>query len=619
MHHLFLSILVSACLFTGAAYASGTDSDLEVIIKRAKDLGLAMAPSWLALLHYKEEVLSGYFQSQADDDAFFFAKNGKTEPDAELEAGLMAFMKPAKEKHAQCLFPARWHWLKQQLAIPSGKYDVTCPKLESWLQRTSADELTLVFPSMFLNNPGSMFGHTFLRFDNSQQPVLLSYTLNYAAKADPSDSFLSYAYKGLTGGYDGVFATRAYYETVQLYSDIENRDIWEYQLDYSPEEIMQILRHVWEITNIKFDYFFLKENCSYRLLAILDAVKPEARLSAIEKFPVYAIPVDTVRALDDENLILSKKFRASLATQIDQNARSLSDDFEQIAVALADKTIMLDEMKQKIADEQQRASVLEQTYTILQFREKGNTPEADQILSARSMLPETRKIPYVSESQENGHSSVQVTLGIGENRDNRNLMMGWRPSFHSLLDDPTGYVRGAEIIALDTQLSWLKQQEKLQLEKLRFFNIVSLSPKKDWNKPMSWKINIALERTPLNKTATTLAFITSAGIGVSKQWSDIIFYALADFEINTSKHYDKGHSLLFGWSGGLVYPFQLGQLKLEFEDVGSFAGTDIERATSLAAVNFNISREFSVQFGYELVEYEFFEVDKWGGQVNLYF
>lgn len=280
-----------------------TPDTLEKYQQQASIKQLASKPTWLALLHYKQEVLSGDFLSQSDDSAFFLSERGKTDPKAELLANLNAFLSPPQDKHPQCLFPARWHWLKQQLAIEDNAYDVICPKLNSWLQRAASDQLTLVFPAMFLNNPGSMFGHTFLRFDNSQKSTLLSYALNYAAKVDPADGFLSYAYNGLFGGYHGVFATRPYYETVQLYSDTENRDIWEYQLDYSIDEITQLLRHVWEVTDIKFDYYFLNENCSYRLLSLLDAVKPEAKLSSIKNFPVYAIPVDTVRVLDDAGLI----------------------------------------------------------------------------------------------------------------------------------------------------------------------------------------------------------------------------------------------------------------------------------------------------------------------------
>ena len=60
---------------------------------------------------------------------------------------------------------------------------------------------------------------------------------------------------------------------------MESRDIWEYKLDLSQGQIDEFVRHIWELDKIRFDYFFVDENCSYRLLTILDAVNPEWNLS----------------------------------------------------------------------------------------------------------------------------------------------------------------------------------------------------------------------------------------------------------------------------------------------------------------------------------------------------
>ena len=615
MHYLFLIFSLLLPIFSFPAFAS----DVDKTIVEANRLELATTPTWLALLHYKKEAISRIVQSQVDGEQFFLSKTGKTDPKAELEADLRAFMRAPELNHAQCRFPARWFWLKQQLSITPSQYDVVCPKLEQWLEKTSADKLTLVFPAMYLNNPGSMFGHTFIRFDNTDKPILLSYTLNYAAKVDSGDGFMAYSYKGLSGGYNGVFGIRPYYETVQTYSNLENRDIWEYGLDYSQEEITQLRRHVWEVMDVQFDYFFLNENCAYRLLSLLDAVKAEAQLSSEDAFPVYAIPVDTVRALENKSLILSRKFRASLATQIEQNSQFLTSSLNETAIALADKNISFNEFKEHISDKEQQASVLNQTYALLQFREQDDSELATQLLSTLSTLPKSPKQDYSGIEPEKGHDSVLAAIGAGEVRDKRNIRFQIRGSFHSLLDDPTGYLAGAEITSFDTELDWLTEDEKLQLEKFTFFKIAALAPIKRWQKPISWRFNISVDRTPINTTDTTLAFITSGSAGGSVKLAEVIYFALADVEINASKRYAKGYSSLLGWSGGLVYAFGFGQLKLEYQSSDSFAGADIERVRKSAAVNFNFSRELAVQFGYEEEGFRLFEVDEWGVKVNYYF
>jgi len=615
MHYLFLIL----SFLTGMVSSSVFASEAEYMLEEAKKQQLATSPTWLALLHYKKEPLSGVIRSQADDDAFFLSGSGMTDPSAELEAAIAAFITPAASNHAQCRFPARWFWLKTQLGIALAEYDVSCPKLQGWLDRAAADKLTLVFPAMYLNNPGSMFGHTFIRFDNSKNPILLSYTLNYAAKVTPGDGFLAYAYNGLSGGYNGVFGIRSYYQTVQTYSDIENRDIWEYQLDYTQEEITQLLRHVWEVTDMRFDYYFLNENCSYRLLSLLDAVKPQANLSSTESFPVYAIPVDTIRALDEKDLILARRFRPSLATQIERGSLILSSGENETAIALASNDITFKEFKNNVADKQQRALVLDQTYNLLQFRDQAESKLASQILSERSTLPKSPKQVYTAIRPETGHASVLASIGLGEVRDKKNIRLQLRPAFHGLLDDPTGYVEGAEISALDTRLNWLTQKDELQIEKITFVNVTALVPVKSWQKTLSWRLSVGLDRTPLNLTRTTLAFLTSGSVGVSAKLADLIFFALADVEVNASKRYTKGYSTLFGWSSGVMYPFGFGQLKLEYQDVGSFGGAEIDRVTSSIDVNFNISRGMSLRVGYEAVDYGGFNADEWGVGVNFYF
>src|SRR6185503_11289882 len=101
--------------------------------------------------------------------------------------------------------------------------------------------------------------------------------------------------KGLTGGFPGRFYVMPYYVKVQEYSNIESRDLWEYQLALSPEQVRRLVMHAWETRSTHFDYFFFTRNCSYYLLTLLEAAAPELHL--IDQFPGHVIPSDTVRAV----------------------------------------------------------------------------------------------------------------------------------------------------------------------------------------------------------------------------------------------------------------------------------------------------------------------------------
>ena len=119
----------------------------------------------------------------------------------------------------------------------------------------------MVFPSAFVNSPASAFGHTLLRIDGPNQTEkdrLLAYTASYAAVTGGED-VVSYALRGIFGGFAGVYTVFPYYQTVKKYSDLEHRDIWEYELKVTPEETEFIAMHLWELKGVFYRYFYLRQ------------------------------------------------------------------------------------------------------------------------------------------------------------------------------------------------------------------------------------------------------------------------------------------------------------------------------------------------------------------------
>jgi hypothetical protein len=601
-------------LFCSSAHAELADD----YIQQARLAQLGQHPAWLALLHYKKEAFTGRLISQADDDAFFRSSQGKTDPEAELETDIKAFLMPSGPGHSQCLLPARWHWLKQQLGL-SSQYDVPCPKLKAWMDNVSTDRLTLVFPSMFLNNPGSAFGHTFLRFDGPDS-IMLSQTINYAALYNPEDNFFTYAYNGLFGGYQGIFVTRQYFETVQIYSNIENRDIWEYQLDYSPDEIRQLARHTWEVTDIHFDYYFFRENCSYRLLGMLDAVKPEGNLTTGDAFPLYAIPVDTVRALDEKQLILNKQYRPSLASELQAGFKHLQAGESDRVIRLADGELSVAELEAQVTSESRRVEIYELAYVWLQFRGQADSKVAENILDARSRLSIRAKVNIDEPAPpENGHESARFAVGGGEQNSESYMDFAIRPAFQDLVDSPLGYVEGSEINVLDTRLRWFPDENKVRLESLRFFNIVSLTPVRDWYVTPSWQLDIRLDRTRLNEKTSDLAFVTRGGGGYSVRWANTTVFAMALLEANVSGDYEDDYSLLAGAQLGASILLGFGQALFLVESDNPVAGFELDRDSVSAELQYNLATNTALRLGYKKIRYDDFDDEDWFVRLQQYF
>ncbi len=625
----FLLVLTFLATLSVCHAKAPDEVTVEFAQQMAEALQLAEHETWYALLHYKRETALRRFVSQVDDDRFFLHKDGRTDAHAELLANIHAFFRGPESRHAQCLFPARWWWLKQQLNL-ADEADVRCPQFEAYMTRVSSDKLFLVFPTMYLNNPGSTFGHTFLRFDADNEPVLLSNTLNYAASVDKSDDIVSYVGKGVFGGYQGVFRIKKYYETVQEYSNIENRDIWEYQLDFSREEIMQLVRHVWEVKGIDFDYYFFRENCSYRLLALLETIRPRMNLTTQNNFLYNAIPVDTVRALDDANLIRSHKFRASLATEIDdyfltEEGTDVSSMIKELlSEEVAPDAEAIRQRLDTLTLETKKRDVLKQSYNILQFYGQSASLKAQQILlliSELSMVSAVDNIPVQSSSKvspEKGHNSVRVAAGYGKQNNRQYLDLKLRPAFHDLLDAPQGYINGAAINVFDIHLKWF-EDNNLRLESLHFFNVTSLSPVSRWQTPTSWLLDIRLDRTQINKTRSVRNFITQGGAGLSFRQHEFTPFVLLMGEWNVSSSYRKGYSLLLGVQAGLHFNFKSNQLMLSYTKDAAVAGFDLDRNTSRLQWQYNFQVNHAVRLLYKHIAYDFFNDEDWSLSYQYYF
>ncbi len=616
MRYLWLLFVIYSAFYVSWLRAA----DIDDLITQSQKLELAKEPVWLALLHYKKETLFRQTLSQVDDEDFFLASEGKIRPQLELEADIRAFFAASGPGHAQCLFPARWFWLKKQLDLSVSQYDVPCPTFEAWMKKIESDTLTLIFPAMYLNNPGSAFGHTFLRFDNKNS-ALLSYTLNYAAEHDPEDSFPVFAYKGIFGGYSGVFASRQYYKTLESYTNIENRDIWEYRLNYSPEEIRQLVRHIWEVMGIQFDYFFFRENCSYRLLALLDTIRPDSQLTTGNAFSLYALPVDTVRALDEAGMIVDKQYRPSLASQLKNGFESLDSEQKKTIIEITQAETPLQELMQQVEDEQQRITVLDQAYTWLQFRGEAKSARAEEILVYRSQLPakEEKKQPALPPAPEDGHKSARITIGAGKRQQQSFVDFVLRPGFHDLVDSPLGYVKGAEINVMDTQFRWFPDNDVLRLESLRFLNIISLSPLTRWYKSISWQLDLRLDRVQFTAENADMVFVTRGGAGFSKKMFSSNVFAMAMFEAGASDKYEKGYSTLAGVQIGASILFTGGQVLMTAESDNAFSGFELDKDIVATELQFNLAGNTALRFIYKKTRYDDFDDTDWSLRLQRYF
>lgn len=547
---------------------------IERLQRLARERHLADTPMWHALLHYQRHPLTRQLRSLADDPGFFLAQQGRTDPQAELDATIAAFFdaepRHALDQTAACRFIARERWLRQELGAAPGLWpQARCERFAQWRAGLRADRVSLIFPSAYLNSPASMYGHTFLRLDGPQgdgaSSPMLSYAINYAANGDQNEG-LAFAFKGLVGLYPGQFTNAPYYLRIREYNDLENRDIWEYELNLDPGEIERLLAHTWELGPTRFDYFFFDENCSYHLLALLDAARPGWNL--VGDFTWWAIPVDTIRAvMRTPGMLKAVRYRPANSTELRERAHRLGPENARLARDIADGTQTVEALQAANLTPAQQALALETAERLVAYdavREGWSEPQAQArrmpLLRARATLPagEAVTVPTPKDDPTTGHATARVDVMAGRRAGSDWYTFSVRPAYHDLLDPPAGYQRGAAIQFFQAVLSRSAHGD-VQLERFTPVDISSLSPHEPLLRARSWRVGMHLRRDPFGAADEHRRMGAEVRGGPGWAWllegvGDLMPYAFVDNHLQWDRRRaDQPWALGSGLAAGLLW------------------------------------------------------------------
>ncbi|OIN50474.1 Lnb N-terminal periplasmic domain-containing protein [Pseudomonas costantinii] len=549
---------------------------------------LANDPFWLSLGHYEAGKLKGW-RSYVSDKKFFLAPDGAHHPDAELKATVEALYAPASlgEQHAQCVYPARTRWLKDQLHLTDVPA-VDCKEFKQWFKDVAPHSAVLIFPAAYLNSPSSMFGHTLLRIDQadvqSNNTALLSYAINFGAYIEGSDNSILYAWKGLMGGYPGLFALVPYQEKLSEYRSLENRDLWEYRLNLTQAETERMVEHVWELKQIQFDYFFFDENCSYRLLELLQVARPSLRLT--EQFPLTAIPTDTVKAVKDAGLVEKIDYRPSRERELLERAKPLDGDEQQWVLKISDDAKQLQAPAFKAIAKDRQALIIDAAYRLGRYRANGLERDTERSQRSFELLRAINQNPAPDLKverpglPENGHESRTWQAGVGTRGSKTFGEYGLRMAYHDLNDNAEGFPLGAQIEILQMKLRQYEGNH-WQLQQLDLATIRSLTPRNALLQPWSWQVTGGLERVPGKHDDETLVAHVNGGAGGTWQLSDdMLGFALGTVRVEHNNDFNEAISPAAGFNTGVLWKNPLGNLSLEAKG-DFFTNGEVRRSISL--------------------------------------
>jgi len=495
-------------------------------------------PQWLHLGQYQKNIW-GRFSSSVVSEKFFLSPQGKNDPAQELLATLEALTENTRRVSSRdgrfsdpvaCVFPARKLWLERKSGrlLPSP----VCERFARFQELLQAQALTYVFSSYYLNNPASAFGHTFLRMNQApsardgEHYELSDYGVSYAAVPVSQNPFV-YSFLGVTGLMPGAFDITPYYYKVREYNDFESRDLWEYDLNLTPAEVEMAVAAVWELLDVGVHYNYFSENCSYRILSILEIARPDLDLTGQQKSQV--LPADTVQSLYRvPGLVRRVRYRPSVRASFQARYQELSVEGQKRLRGFA-REESLTELTEQLSPEEKRRNLdaamdyLDARYPKEILRKEGKYFFKKEVLVARAEAGGTSsflQVPTPSgESPHGAHGSRRWGLGGRRWEGDSLWLLDMRLALHDLLDPSDGYPATAQITMGYLGVSWAEKTREWALDKLILYDVISLAPVDDFNQRASWRLKFSLERGFENECTGLCRWTElSGGSGVTGIW-----------------------------------------------------------------------------------------------------
>jgi hypothetical protein len=317
----------------------------------------------------------------------------------------------------------------------------------------------------------------------------------------------------MTGGYNGSFSLEPYYMKVNSYNDFEGRDLLEYELNLTTNEVSLIVDVLWELYNTgEIKYFFLTENCSSVLGALLEAGRPDLNLSDVGWW--YYLPSELMSKLSDKDMIGHISYRPSLKKKIEQK---LSQVDEGKLKKYYQELLPIENLNTK----EQDALLALAEYR--QIERKNNETVAEKkwyadLLLSRSHKRETESLfestDITQERPELSHFKRKIHIGVGNV-----FQFKFFNGQHDLLDHDRGQVPFSQFTIIGPSFSYYIKEKKWSAKDSEFVSISALPIWRFYDKKISWRVQTGIRQQEIAMPGKDMLQITgSAGYSLGNEY-----------------------------------------------------------------------------------------------------
>jgi hypothetical protein len=521
---------------------------------------------WLKLLHFP----SGAERSEIENKSFFLTADGHLNPLKELQATINALSAPITDDnpniHAQCLFPARFLFVKKhnlQRALPK----LICDNYLQWLGGSPAESVSIIYADGYLGNPASFYGHILFKVNSGKNEFtseLLNNSLNFGAEVPDNENPVVYILKGLSGGYQAKYTSNHFYRYNINYSEVELRDMWQYELNLSPTKKDLLIAHAWELLSSGYTYYFTNRNCAYHIAKMLELVTEKDLISPIEPF---VLPITVFNRLskasgDTGSLIKTIKRTESRQNRFRRKHAQLNLNQQKIVEKLISKDeytsrydrlneyekkqltdVMIDYYEFRLRQDDSQTELKRRKHRVLLERLKLSSGENPQWETTAPTMPHTGQNPSLIRASMQHNSMTGNSSSIQT-----------RPAYFDFLSTDAGHLPFSQLSMADLSLRFTI--DEIKLEKFDLLNIETLNISATdlpGDAGLAWKFRAGNERDDLTDSIVTNEYFMESAIGKAQQYGNLAVYTM--LEARWQSPNDRSEQILVSPKVGFIYAY----------------------------------------------------------------
>ncbi|WP_158228901.1 lipoprotein N-acyltransferase Lnb domain-containing protein [Chitinimonas sp. BJB300] len=504
------------------ALARGEDTVVQRLQTNAITLHLDQDPTWLALLH-----ISGG-KTRIFDKSFVLSHPNFSAKQELLQTLALLYDPNVENTGSQCRFPARYTWLKQKLNAPNLPLE-SCEALQHFRKRAPVDSVAVVFASENLTQPSSMMGHLLLKIAGmNEEQIPVEHAISFFTDTG-TFNLPKLFYDSLVIGKRGYYTLSPYQEKTERYVLGEQRNIWEYGLNLSPEVRNLVQLHLYELKQTELTYFFDSYNCATLVNFILAVAAPSLR----EPKGWWLTPNDVIKSVSEQGLVQQTTVRASSRWIV----RMLNENMPSDRTALVRHAV----------EQREVNSFTESEIVVPSFFDLELANAYNNYLFEQSQMPRQDWLSYANKLDKVKHrlfpgqtldaseykkptatpQDAQVYAGFLYGKHARILKFGILPTSHQIEDDNRQYFSENELRLFELNLSYDIDRRRIKLDELTIYAVQSLIPYDTFTKGWSGRFRLGLLPQYNQQLESKAVPIATGGLGLTTRINrDIDVYGL---------------------------------------------------------------------------------------------